>query len=1276
MSRFFSEPEPVSENTKVKFFSKHTFLQRVTQAVQDVNDGRLTYKCASEKHGVAVSTITRRVKGVGNLATRRGGKMKVSEDVAKEAVRAVQNKELSVRKASKIFKLSEKAIRNRLKASEELEMVSSRMQSTLPVVSNNCSGAETFDNGAEMSSVNLSSEILQTASTHGTEKYQEQEPEASFQIVGDIDSLPISRKDLILALQTMSQQNRMGSDVPETIIISTDSLGSAVASQAPSEESATTVCDENLSSVNAHGIIAWNEDTAKDNTVDEFSDSEESRLAKAVDSVKSKKMSALTASRKFGLPQRMILKRVAKSVLEDIQVDGGISAEQKDSNLMRAITAVLEKKMTTKEAGKIFGVKRKAITCRISGEVSLRGGQSTRKMGVAEATNAVLENGLTLAQACKTFKVPKSSVFSRLKRMKSRRNQENTGLQRSMSINMQDEGGEYDAAPNQERHKSFPLVPEYSTEVESAAPASVLLTKNKSLIADNVVGKQSHLALSQRMGSVKAVNTEQLTSDLEKAVEAVHDEKLSLKVASQTYDIPVGIVCSKVLSKILTEVLPMPSDVGENMMMAIQAVQEKQMVISQASKHFAVSSRALSRRLRGNMSGRRASSRNKIHDAVKAVFEKNLTSCQAAKIYGVNLASLYRVLSLVQKHKCFGGFSIIRGKKRTKKFPSNSVHEHMETSRVSHGNELVQENEQILLHFDELYPDPNILKPEMICALEAVSTGKMSRRLAAKSFKISPATLATKLDKNSHFHMTGRLRKAIYDIIKESSGKSLEPIKLKPDELRMPRATKSLKTCKHNHSSKKKQKRFIHQYASNQLQEENNIVKAIQAMKEPEVPVIKAADLFNVPSDLVEKKLKQAQVTSKADVGTQERHVHNPSLQEIFETKRATVTSIADSDNTRQHNMDCDPSTVEKDTMAAPPSLATDAVMVQSESMPVGSETVQGYDFNKGVDYHALLQSYTRSGFQATNFGKAIEEINKMIDKKMEPISEEDQKRLNMNPCGREKTNCTIFLGYTSNLISSGVREILRYLAQHNMVDCIVTTAGGIEEDFIKCLAPTFIGEFSLDGRTLRNKGINRIGNLLVPNNNYCEFEKWLMPILDQMLKEQKEEGTCWTPSKMIARLGKEIENEESVYYWAYKNNIPVFCPALTDGSIGDMIYFHSYKNPGLVLDLVEDIRRLNGQATFAINTGMIILGGGVIKHHICNANLMRNGADFSLFVNVASEFDGSDSGARPDEAISWGKIKQSATPVKVYAETTLVFPLMVAETFAQREKEFRDHNQ
>ncbi|CAN0024801.1 unnamed protein product [Bubo scandiacus] len=271
----------------------------------------------------------------------------------------------------------------------------------------------------------------------------------------------------------------------------------------------------------------------------------------------------------------------------------------------------------------------------------------------------------------------------------------------------------------------------------------------------------------------------------------------------------------------------------------------------------------------------------------------------------------------------------------------------------------------------------------------------------------------------------------------------------------------------------------------------------------------------------------------------------------------------------------------------------------------------------------------------------------------------------------RPPSGCTIFLGFTSNLISSGVRETIRYLVQRNMVDVLVTTAGGVEEDLIKCLAPTYIGDFSLRGQDLRRSGINRIGNLLVPNDNYCKFEDWLMPILEQMVEEQETQGARWTPSRMIARLGKEIDHPESVCYWAQKNNIPVLSPALTDGSLGDMIFFHSYKRPGLVLDIVEDLRLINTQAIFAKKTGMIILGGGLVKHHIANANLMRNGADFSVYVNTAQEFDGSDSGARPDEAVSWGKIRMDATPVKVYADASLVFPLLVAETFAQRADAF-----
>ena len=135
----------------------------------------------------------------------------------------------------------------------------------------------------------------------------------------------------------------------------------------------------------------------------------------------------------------------------------------------------------------------------------------------------------------------------------------------------------------------------------------------------------------------------------------------------------------------------------------------------------------------------------------------------------------------------------------------------------------------------------------------------------------------------------------------------------------------------------------------------------------------------------------------------------------------------------------------------------------------------------------------------------------------------------------RAQTRCNIFLGYTSNLISSGLREVILYLVKHGHISAIVTTAGGIEEDFIKCLGKTYLADWNLDGADLRKKGMNRIGNLVVPNDNYCKFEDWLTPILDSMLAEQNESGQVWTPSSFIRRLGMEINNEESVYYWAYK---------------------------------------------------------------------------------------------------------------------------------------------
>ncbi len=315
------------------------------------------------------------------------------------------------------------------------------------------------------------------------------------------------------------------------------------------------------------------------------------------------------------------------------------------------------------------------------------------------------------------------------------------------------------------------------------------------------------------------------------------------------------------------------------------------------------------------------------------------------------------------------------------------------------------------------------------------------------------------------------------------------------------------------------------------------------------------------------------------------------------------------------------------------------------DSDEVGGISIKGYDFNGGVDYEKIIDSFQSTGLQASNLSKAIEIIEEMI-----------------------KEKAFIYLGYTSNLVTSGLRDIFRYLVEHNKVNVLVTTAGGVEEDIIKCLGDFKLGDFKAKGDELRDKGINRAGNVFIPNSRYCAFEEFIVPIFEEIYSEQKRTGKIITPRELVWKLGEKINNKESIYYWANKNKIPVFCPAITDGSIGDMIYFFKSKNPDFKIDVTDDIYEINNTTLGPERTGIILLGSGIIKHHICNANMFRNGAEYAVYINTVPEFDGSDSGALPEEAVSWGKLAKDCKRVKVYSEASLVFPFIVAKSFAKEK--------
>ncbi|CCW67228.1 unnamed protein product [Phytomonas sp. Hart1] len=322
----------------------------------------------------------------------------------------------------------------------------------------------------------------------------------------------------------------------------------------------------------------------------------------------------------------------------------------------------------------------------------------------------------------------------------------------------------------------------------------------------------------------------------------------------------------------------------------------------------------------------------------------------------------------------------------------------------------------------------------------------------------------------------------------------------------------------------------------------------------------------------------------------------------------------------------------------------------------MSNEIVKGVDFQELVSLsqpealYRCVSNLPSTGLQATQVGRARRLVQRIL-------------------YHRQKGD-KVFLSYTSNLISSGLRDTFMFLAKERLVDAFITSAGGIEEDVIKCFGQTHVGKFSLNGKMLRKHGLNRIGNLLIPNDNYCRFEEFFMPVLRSFLDMQKaSQGAAYTgPSDLITAIGRALESnipkedqETSLVYWCYKNNIPMFSPAITDGSIGDMVYFFSFKESGLILDPIQDVVNFRTLGASNLTDGRknygIILGGGLPKNH-----LLRNiQLDSMVLITTGLEADGCASSCTLENDIFNGLIKEDFDEiVRVQGDATLLFPLML----------------
>ena len=308
-------------------------------------------------------------------------------------------------------------------------------------------------------------------------------------------------------------------------------------------------------------------------------------------------------------------------------------------------------------------------------------------------------------------------------------------------------------------------------------------------------------------------------------------------------------------------------------------------------------------------------------------------------------------------------------------------------------------------------------------------------------------------------------------------------------------------------------------------------------------------------------------------------------------------------------------------------------------------DAIDDYDFSEDLSVNELVVQMERAwGFTA---GKLAVGVN--ILERMSTAHE-----------------CVKFLSFTGNLVATGTRGALKELVKRKLVDVIITTCGTLDHDIARCWKKYYKGSFVMNDAKLHEKNINRLGNILIPNDSYgIILEQKMQTLLQELWKEGIREASS---SQLCREIGKRICNETSILYWAAKNNIPVYVPGIVDGAVGYQVWLFS-QDHDLKLNLLKDSGELNDIVFTAKKSGALIIGGGISKHHTIWWNQFKDGLDYVVYVSTADEWDGSLSGARPREAVSWGKINAKAKRVMVEGDASLILPIMVSALLSRMKK-------
>ena len=306
------------------------------------------------------------------------------------------------------------------------------------------------------------------------------------------------------------------------------------------------------------------------------------------------------------------------------------------------------------------------------------------------------------------------------------------------------------------------------------------------------------------------------------------------------------------------------------------------------------------------------------------------------------------------------------------------------------------------------------------------------------------------------------------------------------------------------------------------------------------------------------------------------------------------------------------------------------------------SVPVEPFAVEAGLPAEEILRRMERISFQGRNLASAHQVWRRML-----------------------ADDVLIFLGVAGALSAGGLRLVLAHLVAERCVDCLVATGANLYHDLHETRGRRhYLGSPQADDRALQAEHIDRVYDTLVDEDEFVDNDNWIAAFAATL------EPRPYTSREFLHLLGGQLWREtgrNGILTAAYRANVPIFCPAIADSSIGMGLSQAREQRPGAgQVDVIGDVGESAALVVRRPRTASVVLGGGTPKNFINQASVQAEycgsgatGHRYALQIVTDVPHFGGASGSTLDEAQSWGKLSADAAYVTVHADATLALPLL-----------------